>query len=130
MNAPLPTERQVQRAVLKMMAVCFPNVVAHHSPNGAHLAGSPGARFKQIGALKGDGTVMGWPDLTCLWARGQRGCLFEIKRPKGGVVSDAQKACHERLERAGWPVTIITSPDEAYAYLKAAGAPWSGVVWA
>ncbi len=128
MNAPggIPTERQEQRAILKMMGTCFPRVFVHHSPNGAQLAGNPTARFKQIGALKGDGFKNGFPDLLCLWAGGQ-GCFLEVKRSKGGIVSDAQKAMHETLSNMGWRVAVVTSIDEAYAFLKACGAPWSGV---
>ena len=130
MNAPVPTERQVQRSILAMLRVCFPRVVYHHSPNGAHLAGGGAARFKQVGALKGDGMQSGFPDILCLWPSGKRGTLLEVKRAKGGVVSDAQKDMHERLAGAGWPVKIVTSPEDAYAHLKELGAPWSGIEFA
>jgi len=50
----------------------------------------------------------------------------EGKRLKGGVVSDAQKALHERLSAIGWPVSIVRSQDEAHAALSAAGAPCVG----
>jgi len=103
---------------------CFPGVVVHHSPNGAHLAGSDTARFKQMGALLGDGMLRGWPDLAIYWDGGH--LLVEVKREKGGVVSDAQKALHERLSAIGWPVSIVRSQDEAYAALCAAGAPCAG----
>ncbi len=122
----IPTERQVQRAILSMMGRCFPNVFVTHIPNGAHLAGPPTARFKQMGALRGDGLKPGFPDLLCLWARGNRGALLEVKRPKGGVVSDAQRAMHERLDGIGWTVAIVTSPQEAFDHLKLRGAPWNG----
>jgi hypothetical protein len=51
----LPTERQVQRAILAMAGTCFRNVFITAIPNGAHLAGDRVARFKQAGALIGDG---------------------------------------------------------------------------
>jgi len=48
-KAPVPTERQVQRAILDMMGIAFPDVFVTHIPNGAHLAGGDEARFKQMG---------------------------------------------------------------------------------
>lgn len=127
MNAPggvIPTERAVQRAILKMLPVCFPGAVAHHSPNGAHLAGSETARFKQVGALRGDGMLRGFPDLIVLWDGGMK--LLEVKRLKGSVISPEQKALHERLSAIGWPVAVVRSPDDAHAALCAAGAPCRG----
>ena len=126
MNAPLPTERQVQRSILAMCGVAFPDVFVTHVPNGAHLAGSSVARFKQIGALKGDGLKVGFPDLLALWSGG--GALLEVKRPKLGRVSPEQKALHARLEAVGWPVAVVTSDREAFAALRDRGAP-VGVVW-
>jgi hypothetical protein len=121
----IPTERQTQRAILKMMGTCFPDVLVHHSPNGAHLAGNGVARFKQMGALLGDGMKKGWPDLICLWSPCQ-GCFIEVKRPKLGRVSTEQAAMQIRLVDCGWPVTTVTTVDDAYAFLKACGAPCRG----
>ncbi len=120
-----PTERQVQRQILAMCGTLFPDVWITHIPNGAHLAGNDVARFKQMGALIGDGLKKGCPDLLCLWADGG-GAFLEVKRPKGGVISDAQQALHERLSAIGWPVSIVHSQDEAHAALSAAGAPCVG----
>lgn len=121
----IPTERQVQRAVLAMIRTCFPRCFVHHSPNGAHLAGSGAARFKQVGALLGDGMVKGFPDLAIFWP-GKGGAFIECKRPKTGKVSDEQKAVHELLASLGWPIAVVRSVDEAYEFLKSQGAPWSG----
>lgn len=125
MNAPLPTERQVQRAILQMAGVCFRDVFITAIPNGAHLAGDRVARFKQAGALKGDGLKVGFPDLLCLWSPGD-GCLIEVKRPKTGRLSDEQKAVHARLVELCWPIATVTTPEEAYRFLRQCGAPCSG----
>jgi hypothetical protein len=130
MNAPAcvsaatPTERQVQRAILQMAGTCFRDVFITAIPNGAHLAGSDVARFKQMGALKGDGLKVGMPDLLCLWSPCD-GCFIEVKRPKTGRLSDEQKAVQERLVALCWPVATVTSPEEAYRFLRACGAPCS-----
>ena len=117
------TERQVQRAILQMMGVAFPDVLAHHSPNGGHLAGDKQARFKQVGALKGDGMKVGWPDLTCVWNRGV--AFMEVKKPgyTPSKVSDQQKSIHAKLASLGFEPAIVTSPAEAFAFLKERGAP-------
>lgn len=122
----IPTERQVQRAILQMCGLCFPRILIHHSPNGTKLPGSMRDRQVAGGILRGDGMKAGFPDLLCLWAGG-RGAFLEVKRPKGGVTSDAQKEMHDKLNAMGWPCRVVKSVDEAYKFLKEQGAPWSGV---
>lgn len=119
---PIQTERQVQRAILAMCGVCFRDVLIIHIPNGAHLAGNTIARFKQMGALKGDGFKPGVPDLLCLWSPCD-GCFIEVKRPKTGRTSDEQKAMQQRLIDLCWPVATVTSIEEAYTFLRQCGAP-------
>ena len=121
-NHLLPTERGVQRAILRMAGICFPRVLIIHIPNGAHLAGNTVARFKQMGALKGDGFKVGVPDLLCLWSPSD-GCFIEVKRPKLGRLSDEQKAMQQKLIDLCWPVATVASPEEAYAFLRQCGAP-------
>jgi hypothetical protein len=122
----LPTERQVQRAILKMCGTCFREVFITAVPNGAHLAGNDVARFKQMGALKGDGLKIGFPDLLCLWRPG-KGCSIEIKRPKLGRISPDQERVHGILDELEWPVTTVCSTEEAYHFLIACGAPCSAL---
>ena len=122
----IPTERQQQRSILKMRKQCFPRVFMFHVPNGAHLAGSQVSRFKQMGALKGDGLVNGVPDLFAIWAV-QRMAAFEVKRTHKSPVSDEQKAVHELLRSLGIPTHIVTNAAEAFDILKELGAPWNGV---
>lgn len=123
-DKPLPTERQIQRAILKMARTCFPNVLIHHSPGGAHLAGSATARFKQMGALKGDGMRVGFPDLICIWKGGA--AFMEVKRPKRSVTSAEQTQMLTRLIDMGWQARIVKSVDDAFDFLKSCGAPCVG----
>jgi hypothetical protein len=127
-GAGFPTERQNQRAILRMVGTCFPRVLCHHSPNGAHLAGVGSAKFKQMGALKGDGLKPGFPDLILLWPVA-KGCFIEVKREKTGKVSPEQFAMHETLRALGWPILVTFSVDDAFEFLKANGAPWNGIPW-
>jgi hypothetical protein len=118
---PVPTERAVQRAILAMAKVCFPDVLIHHSPGGAHLAGNNTARFKQIGALKGDGMRPGFPDLICVWKGGI--AFMEVKRAKLSKTSPEQEQMLSLIGGMGHPAAIIKSVDDAHLFLKASGAP-------
>lgn len=120
-------ERQTQRAILAMLGRSFPCVFVTHIPNGAHLAGGDTARFKQMGALKGDGLKPGFPDLACYWNHGH--ALIEVKRPgySPSQVAPAQLAIHATLAECGYPPAIVSSPEEALAFLINRGAPWNGV---
>jgi hypothetical protein len=116
----VPSERQVQRAILQMAGLCFPDVLIVHVPNGSHLSGDDRARAMQMGALKGDGLKVGFPDLACYWNHGH--CLIEVKRP-GGKVSPGQEAMHADLAGKGYRPAVVTSPAEAHAFLVDRGAP-------
>lgn len=124
-RADIPTERSVQRAILAMAGHCFPDVFITAIPNGAHLAGDNTARFKQMGALKGDGLKIGMPDLLFMWAPG-KGAFIEVKRPKTGKLTEDQINVHARLLGIGWPVKTVNNVDDAYAFLKELGAPCRG----
>lgn len=128
MKPETPSERQVQRAILKMAGICFPRVLIFHVPNGAFLAGNEADRKRQMGILLGDGLKPGMPDLTCLW---NHGCAFiEVKRPGSeGRISDAQEQMHAQLESYGWHVAVVTSASQAFDFLKAEGAPTNIGEW-
>lgn len=122
MKLPVPNERQTQRAILAMAGTCFPRVLLVHIPNGAHLSGDKRARCMQIGALKGDGLKVGFPDLMAIWNRGV--AFIEVKRPGAAKrVSPEQQFMHETLAQMGFAPAVCTSPEEAYAFLKERGAP-------
>jgi hypothetical protein len=124
-GATQPTERQIQRKILEMAGRCFPHVFIHHSPNGVFL-GSAKSKAIRGGAMKGDGTKAGFPDLLCIWSPAKL-ALLEVKRPKTGTVTDNQKAVHTRLEELRVPLAVVTSVDEAFEFLRGEGAPWSGI---
>jgi VRR-NUC domain len=126
-KAPVPTERQTQRAILGMIGRSFPAVFVAHVPNGAHLAGGDVSRFKQMGALKGDGLKKGFPDLIAYWNHGH--ALIEVKRPgfSPSQVSEDQSRIHQTLLEMGWRVAVVSSTQEAFEFLRERGAPWNGV---
>lgn len=76
--------------------------------------------------LKAEGVRAGIPDLFLAVPRnGYSGLFVEMKKAKGGRVSDAQKASLEMLNKAGYAVTVCHGFPEAKAeiehYLKPGG---------
>lgn len=79
-----------------------------------------GARRKRLGALPG------WPDMGVLWDG--RLVLIELKRERGGYLSDAQRLLHPRLADAGHPVAVCRSVPEVLDTLRSRGVPVRGRV--
>jgi VRR-NUC domain len=98
-----PTEQQehfVAAAWLREM-----NIPHHHSPNGGYRDIREAAKFRRLG------TSAGFPDLWIPLARkGYHGLYIELKRVKGGVLSDQQKYWRD------------LSIKEGYAWFEARGA--------
>jgi hypothetical protein len=125
---PVPTERQTQRAILRMMGICFRSCLVWHVPNGAFLGNDPKARRRTMGGLLGDGLKPGAPDLAVYWNHGH--ALLEVKRP-GCVkrLSDEQKRIHAELAEMGFTVGVVTSTEEAFQFLRERGAPTTVREW-
>lgn len=77
-------------------------------PNG-------GARSAATGAtLKAEGVRPGIPDLfLAVPSKDYRGLFVEMKKKRGGRVSDAQKQMSTELERSGYCVKVCCGFDEA-----------------
>jgi hypothetical protein len=85
----------------------------HHSPNGGSRNKREGAKFKAMG------TKRGFPDLVLLAPRGRyHGLLIEMKKLKGGVVSDEQKDWLHHLNEAGYYAMVAHGWIEAVAALE------------
>lgn len=57
--------------------------------------------------MKDEGVRAGIPDLFLAVPRGKfHGLFVEMKKTRGGVVSDAQKACMQMLSNNGYCVTV------------------------
>lgn len=80
----------------------------HHSPNGGFR------NIREAAKLKAMGVKRGFPDLNLLVKRGEyKGLFIELKKIKGGVVSDEQGEWKAHLNREGFYATVC------YGYLEA-----------
>lgn len=73
------------------------------------------------GILKAIGLKPGCPDIMIIWCG--RTYFIELKRKKGGRVSDAQERAALAIGRAGASVAICRSVDEVVNALNAWGLP-------
>lgn len=83
-----------------------------HVPNGGKRAGSVAAELKRQGVKRGvpDVLIFGEPHIA-----------IELKRIRGGVVSDDQEAWLRGLRRRGWVVYVCRGHREAIGVLKKHG---------
>ena len=114
------TEDELQKYVVQWLDASLPmGSVYHHSPN----EGIRNISYKM--KLKALGTKWGWPDLELFvpdagWQNieAKGAIMLELKRPKGGRVSDTQKDIHERLRDAGVYVAVCKRIGQIEAYLN------------
>ena len=109
-----PTEAQEQErllAVLRRHGVLYFAV-----PNG----GRRGVR--EAVSLRRQGVQPGIPDLVLPGPDARWRCLaIELKRSKGGRVSEEQEAWHRLLRSCGWQVLVCRGADDAIEQLRALG---------
>lgn len=108
----LPTEGTEQATLFswaQMQSGKHPELrLLFHIPNG-------GSRGKaEAGRFKAEGVKPGVPDLFLPVARGiHHGLFIELKRQKGGRVSDAQRQWLDALEGEGYRVAVACGWQEA-----------------
>ena len=111
------TEAQTQRAVANVLDRL--NICWCHVPN-------EGKRDKIAGnMLRAAGLKAGVPDIL-IFTRppkfpGFVGCAIELKRAKGGRVSDNQKKWLDKLSNAGWSTSVTHGFEETLNELKRLG---------
>lgn len=113
-KAPVALETAEQTAFIRWFAFQHRGVLIHSVPNGAHLAGSPRKRAAQMARLKAEGLVEGMPDLHIpewdVW--------IEMKRTKGGRLSEEQERAIDHLRAVGDIVIIAFGWEDARAKLQ------------
>jgi hypothetical protein len=107
-------EADLDLAVRRYLPLALPGCVVNHSPG-------EGLRSKQARiALSRSGYCAGWPDLEVFWR--SRVFLIELKSARG-VLSDAQRETHRRLEYQGFPVLMCRTPEGVECALRELGVP-------
>lgn len=112
MKSPVPTEAQEQTTLFKwaaLMARKWPELrLLHHIPNGGSRNAIEAAR------LKAQGVKPGVPDICLPCARkGHHGLYIELKRKKGGRVSEEQKSMIDALRDEGYKVAVCKGWEDA-----------------
>lgn len=112
MKSPVPTEAQEQTTLFKwaaLMARKWPELrLLHHIPNGGSRNAIEAAR------LKAQGVKPGVPDIFLPCAKkGFYGLYIELKRQKGGRVSEEQKSMIDALRDEGYKVAVCKGWEEA-----------------
>lgn len=127
MSKKLPTESQEQAAVVSWFDLQYPKLSLHlfAVPNGAWLAGSSRQRAALVNKMKKEGMRSGVPDLVLAIPRGgYHGLFIEMKRSKGGTVSEQQKKYMATLNEHGYLATVCrgsgSAIDEIKNYLEGA----------
>ena len=110
-HSPKVSEATIQAAVVRhLQARAMPDVVWFAVPNG-------GSRHRvEAARLVGQGVVPGVPDIVLI----REGHAYGLElKAAAGVVSPAQKAMHERWQRAGGSVAVAKGLDAALEQLEA-----------
>ena len=109
----IPQESEEQQALIRwadyMAATVRPELrLLYHIPNG-------GTRGKaEAGRFRAEGVRAGVPDLCLPVARGEyHGLYIELKRTKGGKISEKQKEWLDALEKEGCCAAVCHGWDEA-----------------
>ena len=108
-----PSEHSEQTALIEWWRMyarwkSLPECLLMAIPNGGRRDAVTGAR------LKAEGVRAGVPDLfLAVPTKSGHGLWIEMKRQKGGVVSDEQKAAMAALEAQGFVCTVCKGWQEA-----------------
>lgn len=109
-SLPVPTEAQEQITLFSWAAVqAIPELaLLYHIPNG-------GSRHKAEAArLRAEGVRSGVPDLCLPVPRGGfHGLYIELKRLRGGRLSEQQRAWLDALGKQGYAVAVCKGWEEA-----------------
>jgi hypothetical protein len=97
-----------------------PDWIFSHLPFGEYRTKATAARLKRMGV------VAGWPDFILMPPTGL-GHFLELKRARGGTLSDAQSGFAAWCAANGVPYAVVKSFDEALTQLKAWGAVRTGI---
>jgi len=110
----IPSEHDEQVTFIRWFRKAHPNVLIFAIPNGAMLQGNATQRAIRANMLKAEGLTPGIPDLFIpAW-----NIFIEMKRVKGGSLSDAQKEKIDYLSSVGYQTFVCKGANEAKVTIK------------
>ena len=107
----IPLEKDEQKRLCKWLKE---NKIGHFATG---LGVKLGLDVKYVASLKSQGHYSGIPDLVVLLGNGKM-CFVELKRQKGGVVSEEQKKWIDYLNNNGYPAKVCKGCNEAIEWIK------------
>ena len=107
----IPLEKDEQKRLCKWLKE---NKIGHFATG---LGVKLGLDVKYVASLKAQGHYSGIPDLVVLLGNGKI-CFIELKRQKGGKVSEEQKKWIEYLNKNGYPAKVCKGCDEAIEFIE------------
>lgn len=109
-------EDDLQKMVFKYLGMQYPNVLAHHSPNGGKRNFREAARFKAQGVKPGCPDILIFKQVNKKTASGVEyypcGIAVELKI-KPNKPNPEQLDFQEQLRRQGWITKVCYTFDEA-----------------
>jgi len=107
----IPTEDQEQIALVKWLN--FYHIPFYHIPNGGTRNLREGRKFKLMGVQSGV------PDICIPEGRkGYFGMYIELKRSKGGIISENQSLWMEKLAKLNHFVCVAYGCQDAIKFIK------------
>jgi hypothetical protein len=104
----VPSESTEQMMFFTWVRAALPKLIAFHVPNGGKRSLRTAVRLKK------EGVTSGIPDIIIAKPAGiYCGMYIELKRQKGGALSEAQKDMVRELKAAGYYVAICRGFEEA-----------------
>jgi hypothetical protein len=104
----VPTESTEQMMFFQWLRAAMPKLIAFHVPNGGKRSLRTAVRLKK------EGVAAGIPDVVIAKPCGiYCGMYIELKRTKGGALSESQKDMIRELRAEGYYVAVCRGFDEA-----------------
>jgi hypothetical protein len=111
------SEHAEQVAVVSYLQIRYPQVLFWSTPNGAMLGGGKLGAIR-MNALKATGLLPGVSDLIIFEPMGGFSCMFvEMKRERGGVLSENQAWFIAQVEERGAYAVVAEGADEAIEFI-------------
>lgn len=110
---PLRTEYHEQKAVIEYLRIKYPEILLTIAPNGIKMTIGQAKKFKAMGYTSGT------PDILIFEPRGiYKGLFLEMKKEKGGRVSENQKKWLKKANDRGYCAMVCYGFGEAQRMIE------------